>query len=224
MAAGGIRVRGMLHVSRSHSRRVVLEFLESVGIGVLVALSLAAPPGPVNALIASHAVTRSWRAGFTVGAGAMTVDMLWLTLSVLAHSLLLGARSIFPAIALLGAAVMAYFAWGAARAWNREPVAVPPSSVLHATSYATGVATNLTSPYPILWWLTAGLAFIDELGPLVFVGFFAGLILWTTTFPFLLRAAQKRFAWTYHAVLAFSVITLLAFAAYLAWTAFAGFP
>ncbi len=203
---------------------MVFESLASAGIGVLIALSLAAPPGPVNALIASHAVTRSWRSGFLVGVGAMTVDALWLTLSVLAHSLLLGARSVFPAIAVLGALVMAYFAWGAAKAWKAEPVVAVPARTVHATSYATGVATNLTSPYPILWWLTAGVAFIDELGPFVLVGFFAGLVLWTAGFPYLLRAAQTRYAQTYHIVLAFSIVVLVVFVVYLLWTAIVGFP
>ena len=201
---------------------MVLEALAGAGIGVLLALSLAAPPGPVNALIASHGVTRSWRAGFFVGLGATTVDALWLTLSVLAHSFLLGARAVFPAIALLGAAVMAYLAWGAAKAWRAEPVVAVSARTVHATSYVTGVASNLTSPYPILWWLTAGIAFIDALGPLVLVGFFAGLLLWISAFPFLLRAAQARYARTYHIVLAFSILVLAVFAVYLAWTAFAG--
>ncbi len=201
---------------------MVLEALAGAGIGVLLALSLAAPPGPVNALIASHGVTRSWRAGFLVGLGATTVDALWLALSILAHSFLVGARSLFPAIALLGAGVMAYLAWGAAKAWKAEPVVAVPTRALHATSYVTGVATNLTSPYPILWWLTAGIALIDELGPLVVVGFFGGLLLWIGAFPFLLRAAQQRYARTYHIVLAFSIVVLAIFAVYLAWTAFAG--
>ncbi len=203
---------------------MVLEALAGASIGVLLALSLAAPPGPVNALIASHGVTRSWRSGFLVGLGAMTVDLLWLTLSVLAHSFLLGARAIFPVIALLGAAVMAYLAWGAAKAWKAEPVVAVPSRTVHTTSYVTGVAANLTSPYPILWWLTAGVALIDALGPLVLVGFFAGILLWIGAFPFLLRAAQRRYARTYHIVLAFSVVVLLVFAAYLAWSGIAGFP
>ncbi len=203
---------------------MVLEAFAGAGIGALLALSLAAPPGPVNALIASHGVTRSWRAGFLVGLGATTVDALWLTLSALAHSFLLQARAVFPVIALLGAVVMAYFAWGAAKAWRAEPVIAVPDRALHATSYLTGVATNLTSPYPILWWLTAGIALIDALGPVVLVGFFAGLLLWISAFPFLLRAAQQRYARTYHLVLAFSIAVLIVFAAYLAWSAFAGFP
>ena len=201
---------------------MVLEFLAGAGIGVLLALSLAAPPGPVNALIASHGVTRSWRAGFLVGLGAMTVDLLWLTISLVAHSYLLSIRSAFSVIALLGAAVMAYLAWKTAKAWRAEPVMAVPERAVHATSYAIGVVTNLTSPYSIVWWLTAGIALIDEFGPLVFVGFFAGILLWTSTFPFLLRVAQKRYAQTYHVVLAFSIIVLAVFAAYLAWSALAG--
>ena len=214
----------MLHVPRSRSRRVVLEVFVSAGIGILLALSLTAPPGPVNALMASHAVTRSWRSGFLIGLGALTIDMLWLALSVLAHSLLLGMRPIFPAIALLGAVVMAYFAWNTTKAWRAEPVVAASASVVRATSFATGVAANLTSPYPILWWLTAGIALIDELGPSVLVGFVVGILLWIIAFPFLLQAAQKRYARTYHLVLVFSIAVLVVFAVYLAWTAFTGFP
>jgi len=202
---------------------VVLEALAGAGLGVLLGLSLAAPPGPVNAIIASHGVTRSWRAGFLVGLGAMTVDLLWLAVSLLAHSFLLGMRSAFPAIALLGALVMAYLAWGAAKAWRAEPVVAVPERAIHATSYVTGGATNLTNPYSVVWWLTAGIALIDEFGPLVLVGFFTGILLWISAFPFLLSAAQQRYARTYHIVLAFSVLVLVAFAAYLAWSAFAGF-
>lgn len=198
---------------------MVLDLLVSAAAGLLIGLSLAAPPGPVNALIASHAVTRSWRSGFFVGCGAMTADAGFLTLSVLAHSAVVGVRSVFPLIALMGAAVMGYFAFGAARAWNRVPDSIPPSGNVQAKSYVTGLSVNLTSPYPILWWLTAGLALIDQLGPAVLVGFFAGILLWITAFPFALRTAQRRFARTYHVALAFSIVSLIAFAAWLAWSA-----
>ncbi len=198
---------------------MVLEIPLSAGAGLLIGLSLAAPPGPVNALIASHAVTRSWRSGFLVGCGAMTADAGFLTLSVLAHSAVVGVRSIFPLVALIGAAVMGYFAFGAARAWSRVPDLTPSSGEVHARSYATGLSVNLTSPYPILWWLTAGLALIDQLGPAVLVGFFAGILLWITAFPFALRTAQQRFARTYHVALAFSIVSLIAFASWLVWSA-----
>ena len=142
---------------------MVLDLLAGAAAGLVIGLSLAAPPGPVNALIASRAVTRSWRSGFLVGCGAMTADAGFLALSVLAHSAVVGARGVLPYVALLGAAVMAYFAWGAARAGGRVPGPAAPDVRAHAASYATGLTVNATSPYPILWWLTAGLALVDRL-------------------------------------------------------------
>lgn len=201
---------------------MVLESLASIGAGLVIGWSLAAPPGPVNAVIASSAVTRSWRGGFLVGVGAMTADAFFLVLCVLAHEALLGLHGIFPVIAALGAAVLLFFAWRAARAWSRPIEATPSGPRFGASSFATGLVMNLTSPYPIVWWLTVGIVLIDELGLLVLVGFFVGLLSWTSAFPYVLRAAQKRFARTYHAVLAFSIVTLVAFAAWLAWTALTG--
>src|SRR6266508_5742735 len=99
--------------------RVVFDVLIAVGVGVAIGLSLAAPPGPVNAIIASRTVTRSWRAAFLVGAGATTADTIFLALSVLAHSLLGSVAAWLPYVSLLGAAVMGYFAWAAGRSWKR---------------------------------------------------------------------------------------------------------
>jgi threonine/homoserine/homoserine lactone efflux protein len=202
---------------------VILESLASLGAGVVIGWSLAAPPGPVNAVIASNAVQRSWRAGFLVGAGAMTADAIFLTLSIVAHQALLGVRSVLPVIAFLGAGVLAYFAWTATRAWSRMPAAPSEDSRSHASSYAKGLGINLTSPFPILWWLTVGIVLIDQLGPLVLVGFFAGLLTWISAFPYVLRMAQQRFAKTYRAVLAFSIACLLAFAAWLVWSGITSF-
>jgi threonine/homoserine/homoserine lactone efflux protein len=198
---------------------VVLEILFTILAGVGIGLSLAAPPGPVNAIIASHTVTRSWRAGFLVGMGATTADTIFLALSVLARTAIAGIEPLVPFIALLGAAVMVFFAWTAIRAWKRADDLLEPQPEEHAKSYATGLSVNITSPYPILWWLTAGLVLLNQLGPAVLIGFFGGLFLWITAFPLALREAHRRISRTYHAVLLFSIICLLGFAAWLVWSA-----
>ena len=158
---------------------VFVTVLAGVGIG----LSLAAPPGPVNAVIASHTVTRSWRAGFLVGVGATTADTIFLAITILARSVVAGIEPYVPFIALLGAGVMVYFAWSTAKVWKRADAIVGSTPEEHAKSYATGLSVNLTSPYPILWWLTAGLVLIRQLGPAVLVGFFAGLLLGSARSP-----------------------------------------
>ncbi len=198
---------------------MALETFVTVLAGAGIGLSLAAPPGPVNAIIASHTVTRSWRAGLLVGAGATTADTIFLAISILAHAAVATIRDWIPFIALAGAAVMAYFAWSAVHAWRRTEVILAAEREEHAKSYATGLSVNLTSPYPILWWLTAGLVLIDRLGAAVLVGFYAGVLVWIFGFPLALREAQRRIARTYHAVLLFSVVCLVAFAAWLVWSA-----
>src|SRR5207249_358020 len=176
---------------------VVLEILATVLAGIGIGLSLGAPPGPVTAIIASQTVTRSWRAGFLVGMGATTADTIFLAVSVVTHSAVASIQGWVPIIALLGAGVMAYFAWNTVRALRRAADIAESKPEEHAKSYATGFSVNITSPYPILWWLTAGLVLIDQLGPAVLVGFFSGLLLWISLFPLALREAQRRIARTY---------------------------
>src|SRR5947207_8405954 len=98
---------------------VVLEILATVLAGIGIGLSLGAPPGPVNAIIASQTVTRSWRAGFLVGMGATTADTIFLAVSIAAHSAVTSIQGWVPVIALLGAGLMAYFAWNTVRALRR---------------------------------------------------------------------------------------------------------
>ena len=54
------------------------------------------------------------------------------------------------------------------------------------------------------------------------MGFFAGILLWISAFPWALRKAQARFARTYRVALGFSIVSLVAFAAWLVWTAIDG--
>src|SRR5438309_9529567 len=106
-------------MSRRAGGVVVLVVVATVLAGMGIGLSLGAPPGAVNAIIASQTVTRSWRAGFLVGVGATTADTIFLAIAFLARTAVAGIGPYVPFIALLGAGVMVYFAWGAVRSWGR---------------------------------------------------------------------------------------------------------
>ena len=67
--------------------------------GAVFGLALAAPPGPMNAVIAEESVLRGWLAGFTAGLGAMTADFVFLLLSL--AGVVAGAPNREHAIALL---------------------------------------------------------------------------------------------------------------------------
>ncbi len=83
--------------------------------GVVFGLALAAPPGPMNAVIAEESVLRGWRSGFLAGLGAMVADLCFLVLA------LLGAVTAVERVPVLragmvgaGGLLMLYFAYGAA--------------------------------------------------------------------------------------------------------------
>src|SRR3989441_11418295 len=138
-------------MSRRDGGVVVLEVVATVLAGLGIGLSLGAPPGPVNAIIASQTVTRSWRAGFLVGVGATTADTIFLAVSVVAHSAVTSIQGWVPIIALLGAGVLAYFAWNTVRALRRAADIMESKPEEHAKSYATGLRVDMPTPHPILW-------------------------------------------------------------------------
>mgnify|MGYP000754854725 CR=1 FL=1 len=82
--------------------------------GVVFGLALAAPPGPMNAVIAEESVVRGWTAGFTAGLGAMTADLIFFVLSLAgAVAVLEEAPTLRAAMIGVGGLVMLYFAYGA---------------------------------------------------------------------------------------------------------------
>jgi threonine/homoserine/homoserine lactone efflux protein len=160
-------------INKTDRMRRRLDPLQSIAFGMSLGLSLAVPPGPVNAVIATEGAEKAYK-GTLVGLGALTADALFLVLT-----LTLGA-------------------W--LPAWARKPLTLVGGGVFvllailvlrsHASAgrpahmqYLAGLTMGLTNPFQIAWWLTAGLTLITSFGLPVAVGFFAGIVLWITTFP-----------------------------------------
>lgn len=203
---------------------MVLETLAAIGLGALLGLSIAAPPGPMNALIASNTVRRSRLAGHLTGAGAMTSDGIFLAVTLAVGSALPVAGGVRILLHLLGAAVMFLLA---ARTYPalREKVRPEGEAAGNAPkAYVSGLLLGLTNPFQILWWLTAGLAFMRAIGPAVAVGFFLGILAWILAFPATLDIANRRWRGTYRAVLVFSLVLLVGFGTYLTAAAVLSLP
>jgi len=84
--------------------------------GAVFGLALAAPPGPMNAVIAEESVVRGWLAGFTAGLGAMTADFVFFLLSLAGVVAFLDdAPTVRAVMILVGGLIMLYFAYGAVR-------------------------------------------------------------------------------------------------------------
>jgi threonine/homoserine/homoserine lactone efflux protein len=87
----------------------------SLAAGVVFGVALAAPPGPMNAVIAEESVLRGWTSGFRAGLGAASADAVFFVLSLL--GVVAFVRE-FPRVqgvmVGVGGVLMLYFAYGAA--------------------------------------------------------------------------------------------------------------
>jgi threonine/homoserine/homoserine lactone efflux protein len=88
----------------------------TLGVGAVFGLALAAPPGPMNAVIAEESVLRGWLAGFTAGLGAMTADIIFFLLALAGIvAFLENAPTVRAVMVAIGGILMLYFAVGALR-------------------------------------------------------------------------------------------------------------
>ena len=190
-----------------------VEAVYSVGFGVVLGLSIAAPPGPVNATMARDTVMKSRLSGMLVGCGAMTADALFLILVLALGSLLILTRAQQGVIFLLGSSILFLISCFTMKALReRDDVLRAERVAPERMSYIAGLAIGMTNPYQIFWWLTVGLSFVRIFGLLLILGFFLGIALWITLFPSLLDLGMRRFSRVYAVVMIFSITCLLAFA------------
>jgi threonine/homoserine/homoserine lactone efflux protein len=162
----------------------------AAAVGVALGLSLAAPPGPMNAIIAEESVLRGWTAGFAAGLGAMTADAAFFALAYLGVVAFVESAPTLHAVMVgAGGVLMLYFAYGTARDASGG---LPGVAATDSGAAADGAATDgsggeaseasqsssdqrsdggskgftkafafaLTNPYQIVWWLTAGVGLL----------------------------------------------------------------
>ena len=188
----------------------------SLVAGAAFGLALAAPPGPMNAVIAEESVIRGWSAGFRAGLGAATADAVFLVLSSVGVVAFVGrVPSVRGAMVGVGGFLMLYYAYGAAREVRGSFLGADAAAAdEESAGFRRALVLALTNPYQVLFWLTVGVGLLEpgvidvfaaaevpELaGTLVvetgssalIVGFFAGIGLWIAGFPGALVAARSR--------------------------------
>ena len=184
--------------------------VETLAAGVLLGFSLAAPPGPMNALIAANTVHRGRGAGTLTGLGALSADAVlgFLVLGLGASRWLAPYRT---ELDLLGAGVLCLFAFKILR--PRAAPAAPVGSM--RSPYLLGLGLGISNPYQILWWLTAGLALVATGGAVLLLGLFGAIGVWIVSFPLGLHWISARRPRVQQSLTVGSGVLLLGFAALL---------
>lgn len=184
--------------------------LVSVGLGVLLGLSLAVPPGAVNALILREATRHGAWGGIRAGLPAPVLDTIYMLLVLFGLGRLLDRSGLMPWLALVGTLFMAYLAWDTARMRSGGPA--PPVGPWAAAT------VTITNPFQYAWWLSAGAAFLAAQGIWGAVGFVTAVFGWVVAFSSLVAHGAMRWSWFPPAMTLLASNLLLAFAAFLVVT------
>jgi threonine/homoserine/homoserine lactone efflux protein len=141
------------------------------GAGIVFGLALAAPPGPMNAIIAEESAVRGWLAGFTAGLGAMTADLCFFLLSLAGVvAVVRDAPTLRGTMILVGGLLMLYFAYGAADDAREQFGAgdvtagfggQPSEAGETSRGFRKAFALAITNPYQIAFWLTVGVGLLE---------------------------------------------------------------
>lgn len=193
--------------------------VDVVALGLLLGFSLAAPPGPMNALIAGESAV-GLRRGVLTGLGAMSADAV-LGVAVYASRSVVDLAAFLPEVYVVGAGVLAYFGYRSLR-FPSGPSGPPGARGLR--TYAAAFVLGLSNPFQILWWLTAGLAFAYLGGLPLFVGLFGAILLWVVAFPYAVHTGARREPRVARGVALASAGILIGFAVYVAVLAVLSVP
>lgn len=139
--------------------------------GIAMGLSLAAPPGPVNAMIATEA-TRSKIHGLSVGLGATSADFTYLIIMLIFGSVI--PATVINYLYMVGGILMLYLAYRLSK-----PIKLRTKP--HG-NYLIGYVLAISSPFNLAWWLTAGLFMLKTASAYSILGLFLGILAWILIF------------------------------------------
>ncbi len=179
--------------------------------GVVLGFSVAAPPGPINALAAQQVTTRSWLSGWLTLLGAMTADAIFFVLTFYGVSTLVTPR-VRSSLFVFGGILMLYLAYSTvnkARAGDKSFAA--PRLPRSRFPFVLGLSIGLTNPYQLGWWIAVGAGMVSEFGGNIVAGFFAGILSWTIIFSAVVHTGVTRYRKLSPLVAYASAITMGAF-------------
>ncbi len=110
---------------------------------------------------------------------------------------------------MIGGLILLYYAYSTLKSYKKP--ANTQDSPGTGNHYLTGLVMGLTNPMGILWWVTAGAAFVAMFNVLGVAGFMLGLFTWVSTFSMFVYYAGKKVDTVYPAIIVGSGLMMLFF-------------
>jgi threonine/homoserine/homoserine lactone efflux protein len=121
--------------------------------GIVLGLAAGATPGPLMALVMAQTLKHGAKEGCKAAIVPFITDLPVIVISLLVTSQLAHFQKALGAVSFAGALFVLYLAWECL-----HPPEVSTKIREEPKTLAKGIATNLLSPNPWLFWFTAGAA------------------------------------------------------------------
>ena len=182
--------------------------------GALLAISIAAPPGPVMAIMANASMRGRVKESLVTAAGGISGDVVWLALAILGAVAYLDRHPrAVGALGLAGALLLLWMAWGT---WRSVRAGLRANTA--SGSWKLGFFTVLSSPFSLAWWLANGTLLYAVWGWPGIAAFFVTGSLYALGFTYAFRWVGRKAASAMMWVGYVSVVVLGSFGLYVGWT------
>lgn len=186
----------------------------AVFTGALLAISIAAPPGPVITIMANASMRGRAKESLMTACGAVCGDVLWLALAIIGAVTFLNHRPrVVGLLGLAGALLLLWMAWST---WRTTRAGLHAGTT--PGSWKLGFFTVLTSPFSLAWWLANGTLLYTVWGWPGIAAFFITGILYAVAFTYAFRWVGKKAVSAILWVAYVSVAVLTGFGLYVGWT------
>jgi threonine/homoserine/homoserine lactone efflux protein len=186
-----------------------LEQLTTLLTGVVLGLSIAGPPGPVNATAAYEVGKGSWLSGWLVELGATTADGIFFFLTYFGLIKIIAGGKLGQTLFLIGGLILLFMAYSTIRHASKAALSRKPSGI--RSPYLLGLSVAVTNPYQVAWWVTVGVGMVSTFGLGIVVGLFTGILGWTLIYTTALSIGLSRYQEAYPYVIYASGLILGAF-------------
>jgi len=170
---------------------MLVSFIE----GVLLGVGAAVPLGPINILIMNTAL-RNYASAVAIGFGALSADVLYLSLILLGVASILDHPVILRTLGLLGSLFLFYLTYLVFQGRHKT---LDTSVQVHNSKtflkyYIQGFILTFINPYTVAFWLSiAAYTANKELDTtFTIVGLLCAILLWITVMPYAVHLSKHK--------------------------------
>lgn len=192
----------------------MLESWQVFVTGIVLGITIAAPPGPVNAS-AAYQATKTWFSSWSTLLGATTADAIFFVLTYFGLTALIASGEVRDALFLAGGCFMFYLAYATLRTAKKGP----QEQKRDGRPYLLGLTIGLSNPFQLAWWISVGVGMVTTFGFSIIFGFFTGILTWTLVYSTALHAGIRRYREVYPYVVYASAVILAGFGVWFLFTA-----